>query len=204
MKNPQQIRMLTINFSVFQGLKQVPLGLLLFVISLWSSAQSGLAKDILFPVGCSLVFFYLYWLVHQFYTQIFGTVILTNKQRLFEWIRGIIGAIAALVAFWVDVSQKLSFSLLGLVFASAFLVEYMRITRQVKERILLFYPAAALLLILLSVLPFLGINWWNPLGIKALLLGVCTVAGVLFTVLGIITHISLEISLMQAVEQKHE
>ena len=204
MKNPQQIRMLTTNFSVFQGLKQVPLGLLLLVISLWSSAQSGPAKSILFPVGCSLVFFYLYWLVQQFYTQIFGTVVLTNKQRLFEGIRGFIGAIAGLAAFWVDVSLKPSFSLIGLVFASAFLLEYIRITRQVKERILLFYPASALLLILLSVLPFLGINWWNPLGIKALLLGVCTIAGLLLAVTGIITHISLENLLMQVMEQKHE
>ncbi len=204
MKNPQQIRMLTINFSVFQGLKLVPLGLLLLVISLWSSAQSGPAKNILFPVGCSLVFFYLYWLVQQFYSQIFGTVTLTNKQRLYEGIRGIIGATAGLAAFWVDTSLQSTFSLLGLVFAGAFLAEYMRITRQVKERILLFYPAATLLLILLSVLPFLGINWWNPLGIKALLLGVCTVAGLLFAVTGIITHISLENLLMQMVGQKHE
>ena len=204
MNNLKQIRMLTTNFSTFQGLKGVPLGLLLSVISLWASAQTGPANDILFPLGCSLLFIYLYWVVHQFYVRIFGTVTLTNKQKIIAGIRDSVIGAAALAAFWVDVSLETSFSVLGLVFASALLVDYVRIARQTKEGLLLFYPAAALLMLLLSVLPALGINWWNLLGIKALILGICIVAGLLFTVLGVLVHISLENLLLHPMELNHE
>ena len=204
MNNLKQIRMLTTNFPVFQGLKGIPLGLLLSILSMWASAQTGPAKDIVFPLGCSLVFICLYCIVHQFYNRIFGTVVRTNKQKIMEGIRGLVGGVIALSAFWVDVSLKPSFSVLGLVFASSILVDYVCITRQAKERLLLFYPAAALFLILLSVLPIFGIDWWNPLGIKALLLGVCTVAGLIIVVLGVLMHISLENLLLDTMELNHE
>lgn len=204
MNNLKQIRMLTTNFPVFQGLKGIPLGLLLSILSMWASAQTGPAKDIVFPLGCSLVFICLYCIVHQFYNRIFGTVVRTNKQKIMEGMRGLVGGVIALLAFWVDVSLKPSFSVLGLVFASALLVDYVSVTRQTKEWLLLFYPAAALFMILLSVLPIFGINWWNPLGIKALMYGVCTVVGLLFIVLGVLMHISLEKLLLGTVELSHE
>jgi len=204
MNNLKQIRMLTTNFPVFQGLKGIPLGLLLSILSMWASAQTGPAKDIVFPLGCSLVFICLYCIVHQFYNRIFGTVVRTNKQKIIEGMRGLVGGVIALLAFWVDVSLKPSCSVLGLVFASALLVDYVSVTRQTKERLLLFYPAAALFMILLSVLPIFGINWWNPLGIKALMYGVCTVVGLLFIVLGVLMHISLEKLLLGTVELSHE
>jgi len=181
----------------------VPLGLLLSILSLWSSAQTGPAKSILFPLSCSLVFVYLYWVVHRFYIRIFGTVMLTNKQKMIEGVRGLIIGAVALAAFWIDVSLQPTFSVLGLVFAGSFLAEYVRITRQTNERLLLFYPAAALFLMLLSVLPTFGINWWNPLGIKALILGVCTVAELLIAVLGVLVHISLENLLLHTMEPNH-
>ncbi|MEN8172170.1 MAG: hypothetical protein ABFS03_04745 [Chloroflexota bacterium] len=204
MSNIQQVRTLTTNFSTYQGLKGVPLGLLLSIISLWASAQTGPAKSILFPLSCSLVFIYLYWVVHRFYMRIFGTVMLTRKQKMVEVLRGFVLGTAALAAFWIDVSLQPAFSMLGLVFAGSFLLEYLRIHQQSKERLLLFYPAAALFLILLSVLPIMGINWWNPLGIKALIIGICTVAGLLIAVLGVLVHISLENILQQPMELNHE
>jgi hypothetical protein len=93
-----------------------------------------------------------------------------------------------LVAFWIDVTIEPSFSLIGLVFAGDFIVEYFRITRYGKFRILRFYIFAMLVLFLLSILPIFGINWWKPIGIKHLLLGVTTVSGILSIITGLNLH----------------
>ena len=204
MNNNMQIRALTINYSVFQGLKSVPLGLLLSIMSLWASAQTGPASDLLFPLICSLLFFYLYWVIYQFYRQVYGVVMPTHQQRLLAGLRDAALGGAALAAFWIDVSMKPSVSVLGFIFAGAFLTDYLWIARQAKERLLLFYPAAALLLIFLSVLPAFGVAWWNLMGIKALILAICTVAGLLFTVLGVLVHISLENMLLHSKELGYE
>jgi hypothetical protein len=191
MKDLNHVRMITTNFSTLQGLKMVPLGLLLLVISLWANAHHGTARDFLFPGGCVVAAFFIYWLVNRFYTQNYGIVLPTLKQRMREWILMLIGAVAGLAAFWFDVSIKSPVSLLGVVIAGAILADYVRIAWQVKGRALIYYPAAALLMILLSFLPIFGINWWKPIGIKALLLGVTIVTGLLFIIFGVLGHISL-------------
>jgi hypothetical protein len=203
MKSLDQIRMITTNFSALQGLKIVPLGLLLAVVSLWANAHRGPARDILFPGGCMVAAYFLYWLIGRYYEQTYGIVQPTFAQRKSEWARGLIGGLVGLVAFWADVSFDLKISLIGLFIAGAILAEYVRMDRQLKDRYLLFYPAAALLMILLSMLPVLGINWWEPVGIKALLIGVSTVTGFLFILMGLLAHISLVRWLPLAREANH-
>ncbi|MDH5605439.1 MAG: hypothetical protein OEY93_00995 [Anaerolineae bacterium] len=204
MDNPQPVRTITTNFSGLQGLKQVPLGLMLSVISLWASAQTGPAKDIIFPVGCAILFFYIYQVVNNFYKRAFGTVIPTFKQRLLEAARVLVGAAAALTAFYVDVAIMPSISMVGLVFGVAILAEYFRISRKTNNNEMKYYPAAALFIFVLSSAPILGFNWWDPMGFKALILGICTVAGIAFTIIGMLTHISLENLLFLTGEMTNE
>ena len=204
MNNLKHVRMLTSNFSAYQGLKGVPLGLLLLVISLWASAKTGPAPALFFPVGISIVFIYLFWVVDQYYNRVFGMVVLTKKQKIINGTRDALIGTGALIAFWVDVSKTPSFSMLGFIFAGAIVFDYVRISRHTNERLLLFYPISALLMIALSLLPVFGINWWIPLGIKALILGVCAAAGLVFSVLGILVHISFENLLLHTTEVSGE
>ena len=193
MKDLNQVRMITANFSTFQGLKAVPIGLMLLVITLWANFQSGPApRELYFPGGCVVVGSFLYWRVSRFYTRTYGSVSPTRNQRRGEWIRGFICGAAGLAAFWLDVSLNPSLSLLGLVFAGSILAEYVRLTWKVKGTILRYFPVFILLLILLSVLPVLGLQWWEAVGIISLLYGVCIVAGLAIIVIGVIAHIMLE------------
>lgn len=197
MDNLKQIHALTENFSSFQGLKGIPLGLLLMVLSIWASAQTGPGPALYFPVGISVVLIYLYWSVTRFYAQVFGTVVPNHRQKLVNSSVEIGIAAVALLSFWADTSFSHAFSTLGLVFAIAMLVDYRRVAGRSKDTFLLFYPAAALLMVSLSIAPLFDLNWWEPLGIKALLLGICAAAGMCFIILGVITHISFEAQLMQ-------
>jgi hypothetical protein len=192
MKDLNQVRMITANFSTIQGLKMVPIGLMLLVITLWANFQSGPApRELYFPGGCIVVGSFFYWMVSRFYARTYGSVSPTRNQRRGEWIRGIICGAGGLAAFWLDVSLKPSFSLIGLVFAGSILAEYVRLTWKVKNPILRYYPVSILLLILLSVLPVLGLAWWETVGINSLMFGVCIVAGLVFIVLGVIAHLTL-------------
>lgn len=204
MSNLKQVRTLTTNFSMYQGLKGVPFGLLLLIISLWASAQAEPAPSLFFPVGISIVFFYLYWIVNQFYNRVYGVVIPENKQKIITRICEVVIGVGALIAFWVDVSISPAFSTLGLVFASALLVDYVRVAPKTEERLLLFYPFAILLMTVLSLLPVFDINWWAPLGIKALIFAICASAGLMFAVLGVIVHISFEYLLLRIEDSSSE
>ena len=204
MSNLKQVRRLTTNFSMYQGLKGIPLGLLLLIISLWASAKTGPAPALLFPVGSSILFVYLYWIVNQFYNRVYGVVIPENRQKIITHICEAVIGVGALIAFWADVTISPAFSTLGLVFASALLVDYVRVARKTEERLLLFYPLAVLLMTTLSLLPVFDINWWAPLGIKALIYAICATAGLMFTVLGLIVHISFENLLLHIEEVNGE
>ena len=197
MSNIKQVHRLTINFSMYQGLKGIPLGLLLLIISLWANAQTGPAPNLFFPVSISVIFVYLYWIVNQFYNRVYGVVVPENKQKINRHIQEAVIGVGALIAFWVDVSVSPAFSTLGLIFASALLVDYVRVARKTEDRLLLFYPIAAFLMTALSLVPVFDVNWWAPLGFKALILAICSAAGLMFVVLGVITHISFEYLLLQ-------
>ena len=193
MKDLRQVRIITANFSMLQGLKMVPLGLLLMVVTLWANAQHGPARDFTLPGGCMVAAFFLYWLVAHYYSRTYGTVQPTLAQRRSEWFRGVVGGIVGLACFLADVNLKPPFSLIGLLFAGTIIAEYFRLTWKMKTILPLFYfnLAAALALALLSLLPAVGVVWWKPAGIRSLLLGVTTAAGILFVISGVMGHISL-------------
>jgi hypothetical protein len=206
MKDLSRVRMITANFSMLQGLKMVPLGLLLVVVTLWANTLHGPARDFTFPGGCMVSAFFLYLLISRYYSRTYGTVQPTLAYRQSEWVRGLVGGIAGLVCFLIDVNLKPPVSMIGLLFAGTMIAEYIRLTWKMKSIPFLFYSylVAALVLALLSLLPAIGVVWWKAAGIRSLLLGVTTTAGLLFVIAGILGHFSLVQWLGPAEETNHE
>ena len=204
MNTYKEIYMLTTRFSAYHGLKGIPVGLLLLVISLWANAQSGPSPSLFFPLSICILFAYLYWIVNRFYDRVFGVVIPEQRQKRIVCIYGAVSGIGALITFWVDVSLSPTFSVLCLFFSCLMLSDYLRLARQRGERLLYLYPAVALLMAVVSLLPLLGIEWWTLLGFKVPVLAVCAVFGLLISILGLIVHISFENLLLHVKETDGE
>ncbi len=192
MKNLKEIRFVATNFSNLQGLRAVPLSLLLVVICFWANGIHGPARDFFVPalgLAGSLI---LLFAIDRYYLHNFGRIERTPESRRLEWLVSVIGGILALGAFWMDVSIKLPVSLLGFTMAVCLLADYIRITWLVKGRFLFYYPIGAILLAIVSVLPLLGVSgWWQTFGLRSQLLGVCVAFGVYATFAGIWGHIFL-------------
>ncbi len=189
MRDLDQIRMITVNFSTLQGLKMVPLGLLLTVVSLWGNFGTGTARrEVIFPGACVVAAFFLYLLASWYYARFYGSVRPTIAMRRSQVIRGLAGGIVGLAAFLADITYKIPVSFIGLVFGVASLAESVWVSRQTGVRIEPYSIGVAVLLAVLSLIPLAGVNWWQPLGIRSLLLGICVITGILFIVLGIWEH----------------
>jgi hypothetical protein len=201
MKNLSEIRFVATNFSNLQGLRAVPLSLLLVIICLWANGLHGPARDFLVPIlglASSLILFVA---TDRYYLHSFGRVQRTPESRRLEWLTSIVGGILALGAFWVEISFVLPFSLLGIVFAVCLLVDYIRITWLVKGRFLIYYPIGAILLAMVSILPLLGVShWWQVFGLRSQLLGMSIAFGVFMTIAGIWGHIFLVTTLPSQVK----
>jgi hypothetical protein len=204
MKDLERIRLITVNFSTLQGLKMVPLGVLLTVVSLWANAGTGPRRDVLFPGGCVVLAFLVYWLVARYYARTYGTVQPTAAQRYGQVLRAILGGITGLVAFWADVTLKLPVSFIGLLFALAMPAEHLWLRRQFGIQMEPLYIYLSGFMAMFSLLPLIGFNWWQYLGIRSLLLGICTLTGILFIVTGIWAHVRLGRWLPTEQEVNHE
>ena len=187
-----RIRFVATNFYNLQGLRAVPLGLCMLLLSLWANRLHGPARDFLIPIAAMVGTIIVLFLIDRFYLHTFGRVQRTSESRQLEWLFSMIGAVLALTAFWLDVSFKLPVSLLGLVFAASLMADYLRITWLVKGRFLLYYPLGAVLMAGLSILQWLGVpHWWLALGIKHQLLGIVMAVGMFTMIAGIWGHIFL-------------
>ena len=166
MENLPRIRFLAANYSNLHGLKYVPMGLALILLSLWGNTVRNPAPDLTLPILFIAVCVALYLIFDRYYAHVFGRVQRTTASLWLEWLSQIAGGILALGAFVVDVSHKLPVSTLGFVFAAAFLVDYLRLTRFAREPFLIYYPVLTILMIAMSLLPLLGgASSWQPLGI---------------------------------------
>ena len=192
MQDLKEIRFVATNFYNLQGLRAVPLGLVLILVSLWANAQRGPASDLGPPLLGIAGLLVLLYAIDRYYLHAFGRVQRTPESRRLEWIFGIIGGILALGAFWLDTSRQLPVSLLGLVFAAGLLADYIRITWLVKGRFLLYYPLGAVLMADVSILPLLGVSdWWKLFGLHSQLLGITTLIGIFTMIAGVWGHIFL-------------
>ncbi len=205
MNELDRIRMITVNFSTLQGLKMVPLGLLLTVISLWANFGTGTwRRVVIFPGACVVAAFFLYLLASWYYARYYGTVRPTAAMRRSQVIRGLLGGMIGLVAFLADITFKIPVSFIGLVLGLASLGESLWISRQTGVKVEPVSFGVAGLLAVLSLIPLAGANWWEPIGIRSLLIGVCVVTGILFVTQGIWEHTRLVRLLPQPREANHE
>jgi hypothetical protein len=189
MQDLDKIRRITINFSALQGLKIIPLGLLLIAVSLWTNSRSGPRRDLLFPGGCIVAAYFLYWLVTRYYDRTYGTIQPTPAQRRSEIVWSILGGVVGLLAFLLDISYRLPVSFVGLLLAACIPLENLRLTWQIGIRVEpLKIISAGFLAVFSLVLPIAEINWWEIFGIRAMMLGVLILTGLVFIVIGIWEH----------------
>jgi uncharacterized membrane protein len=189
-----QIRYMAANYSRLQGLRAVPVGILAVFVSIWSLYNHGPSADLSAPILVAIAVALLYWLTDRYYNRALGQVKQTPLQRKREWIASAIAAILGLLAFVLDTTEILSISTLGLVFAASFFEYLLRADRTEWRKIFLYYPEniiAAILIVVISLLPLFGISWWENIGIRSQVVGVFLVVGIVILVTGIWGHIHM-------------
>lgn len=190
MQNLEKTRFIAANYSNLQGLKGVPLGLLLITVVLWANQLRGRATDLSLPILFGLVTIVVTFLIYRYYKSHFGKVESTPKQKRVVFLLSAAAAVAALGAFLGDNYLHLPLSLVGLVFAAAVVAEYLRLQWITPGDYLLPAMLACFAILLaVSILPLLGAGeWWKLLGLRAQIFGVLVVAGVVIVVNGLFGH----------------
>jgi hypothetical protein len=201
----KQTRFLAANYSSLQGLRSVPVGLLLLFICIWANGQHGPARDLTLPILFGVATLALLIVIDRYYLHVFGRVQRTSADRRLELIGSIFFGLLALGAFMLDTNYDFSVSSVGLVFAVLFLVSYLRVILLYKNRSYTIDLVMSILILLVSSLPLLGLaNFWSLLGIKHALLGALIMVGVIMVTGGIGAHIYFVRSLPRTLEAIHE
>ncbi len=205
MKNVNKIRFVATNYFNLQGLRMIPMSLLLVLVALW-------ANGVKYPISISswliviieaFVMSLTFIGIGRYYQRSFGWVKRTAESLRLEWLVQIIGGMLAAVAIWLDMTKKLPLSLIALVFGLGLLADYIRITWLVKGRYLLFYPIGAILFLVVGLLPLLGFpGWWTGFGIKYQFIAVPIVIGIYMIFAGVWGHIFLVRTLTSKAEEK--
>jgi hypothetical protein len=186
-----QIHFLAANYSRLQGLRMVPVGLLVLFVAIWINARQGdLGSPILAVAGAML----LYWLTDRYYNSVFGRVIQTPLQLRRDLVVSVTFSILAMLAFMLDTAEILSISALGLIFAGALLVDFWLATRSVQGNAIALFPenfVAALVILALSILPVFSISWWQSIGFGSQVNGILAMNGMVLILAGIWGHIRI-------------
>jgi hypothetical protein len=190
MQNIHKTRFIAANYSNLQGLKSIPLGLLLLLVVLWANRQTGRATNLSLPILFTAGTAGLTWGIFRYYQTHFGKTERTPRQKMLEWILGIVGGLIGLGAFLFDTYFTLPVSLIGLVFAAAIGIEYLRMQWYAPGRYMLPISLISfMIMVVTSILPLFGLNqWWLLLGLRAQLFGVLVVAGAVVIINGLLGH----------------
>ncbi len=189
-----QIKFLAANYTRLQGLRAIPLGLLVVYVSAWALSNQGPTANLSGPFIAVVIAAMLYWLTDRYYNRTFGRVKQSPSRRKVELIESVIGGVVALVAFVLETSRLLPISALGLVFVGCFLEYFWLVDRSEWGKIFIFFPeniVAAVLIATISILPFFGISVWEAFGIKWQIVGIVMIFGIVITVTGIVGHIRM-------------
>jgi hypothetical protein len=167
----------------------VPLGLGLFLVSLWANIVQYPIKNFSLPIVLALGSLLLSIAVDQYYKHTFGELKPVLVRRRLYWIAQCAWGLLGIIAFWVDVTFHLPINFIGLLFASMFLFDKPRVTFPLNKfstvRLIL-----SICLIFVSIAPlFFGKNWWDILGVKTTIIGVTMFVGMLMVLQGVIWHI---------------
>ncbi|HSO12658.1 MAG TPA: hypothetical protein VLT51_09805 [Anaerolineales bacterium] len=189
MKANSQTKFLSENYSALHGLNAVPLGLCLFLTSLWANVVQYPIKNFLFPIVLILGTLLLSLMIDQYYKNTFGEIRPTLARRRSYWIAQSICGLLGLVAFWVDITLNLPISFIGLLFVSLLLLDKPMISVPLN-RFSAVRLVESICLIFVSITPvFFGKNWWNILGVRATIIGVTMFVGALMVLQGVMWHV---------------
>ena len=189
-----QIHFIAANYSRLQGLREVPVGMLVVFVSVWAMYNHGPTADLTAPFLALLGAILLYWLAGRYYDRAFGRVKQTRHQRNREIISSIAFSVLALLAFWLDTAIQIPFCALGLVFSAALYENFWRATESVRKKAIVLFPenfAAATLILIVSILPIFGLNWWEAFGMKSQVVNVLMVIGIVIIFAGIWGHLRI-------------
>lgn len=188
-ENLNQIRHIAANYSRLQGLRSVPVGMLVFAAGIWVSLPVGQDGDLAAPLVMIAITALAYFLVDRYYARTFGQVYPTGKERNREIFFSVLGGVLGFLAFLFDTAKILPVSFFGLAFAAAMFFEYSRSFGRLSFRSIPEAFIAPILVGVAALLPALGIFWWQPLGFQFSLAGMLVLVGVLMTISGIIGHL---------------
>ncbi|MFZ5885400.1 MAG: hypothetical protein ACOYYI_16655 [Chloroflexota bacterium] len=186
-----QIQFIAANYLRLQGLRMVPIGLLVLFTGIWNNSRQGdLSGPILSFVGIAA----LYWLIDLYYNQVFGRVTPTPAQHKVELIVSITFSILAILSFVLDSAKILPISMLGVTLAGALAVDFWQATRSVRGEAFALFPemlVSAIVIFIVSILPIFGITWWEAFGFKAQVEGMLAFDGIVLIVAGMWGHLRI-------------
>lgn len=187
MNTIKQTRFFTKNYPNLQGLRAIPPGLLLLILSLWANLLREAAHDLTLPISVSLLCLAIYMLIDRYYNRVYGKVKRSISQN--ELFISAIGALLSLAAFYIDTHNIINISLMGLVFAIAFAFTGLWYWRPATT-LLYINIILAFSLVFLCFLPLIANQeWWLALGFKSRLLAFTFLYGLFCIVSGIVAHI---------------
>ena len=189
MKSNSQTKFLSENYSTLHGLNAVPVGLALFLVSLWANIVQYPIKSFTLPIVLVLGSLLLSIAVDQYYKRTFGEVTPILAGRRLYLIVQVVWGLLGIAAFWADVTLHLPINFVGLIFASAFLFDKPRVTFPLNK-----FSAVRLVvsicIIFASFTPFFfGKNWWVLLGVRTTSIGITLFVGALIVLQGVMWHI---------------
>jgi hypothetical protein len=191
MEDLQKIRFLTVNHSKLQGLKSIPVSLLLLATVLWANFRQGPSSNLTLPLSFALVSAILYWWINRFYKLRYGQVERTAGQKRWDFITGILAGIAGLGAFMIDTAYTIPVSMVGFVFAAAILFEYLYTFHSGSSPYYFWQMLIGFtVIVIFNLLPLFGLAaWWQWFGLRSHFVGVLAVTGVVLLAAGLAGHI---------------
>jgi len=176
------------NYSMLHGLKAVPIGLLLFIVSYWANKVSSPIINYSLLLSILIGVLLLYLAINRYYKNTFGIIKPTHSTRRRYWATQLVLGSLGLIALWIDIKYNLPISLIGLGVVSVFLFNKPKVTFPLNNFSIV-KLACALCMFFVSLSPLvLGKEWWGILGVHGTFLAISMLAGILTVIQGVIWH----------------
>jgi hypothetical protein len=183
-----RIKFLSEYYSSLHGLYAVPVGLCLFLVSLWANLVTYPIRNFIFPLLATIFCLLAYLAVDWYYKRAYGEIKPTASNRRWYWLTAAGWAALAVLAFWLDVTYHLPVIFIGLLFAALFLFDRPRVAFPLNRfTAIKLVLAAAISLVSIAGLVF-GRNWWDSLGARTPIIGVTMGVGLLIVLQGLVWH----------------
>lgn len=202
MTDLQKIRFITANFPILQGLKLMPVGIILSYASVFNDAQVGKeTRDLSIPCLLTPLFIAAYVLIHLYYQRTFGRVESTTKSRGKDFLVSMVVLAVGYAAFAVDSMRWIPVSFFALFLALVLLWTQAWMVRQAGSKNLALFPPGLVciaLIFLSALLPLMRDKAAGLFGFHYAMTLVGVVIGILYMFYGVLEHLFLVRSLGSA------